>query len=41
MLGVLGYFAFFEVSLGCFRIGCVGLCYVLIGWVGFVDVGLS
>jgi len=22
-------------------IGCVGLCYVILGWVGFVVCGLS
>ena len=35
----------FEVGFGwvasrCFKVCCVDLCYVMLGWVGFVDVVL-
>ena len=28
------------VASGCFKVCCVDLCYVMLGWVGFVDVVL-
>ena len=31
---------FCWVASGCFKVYCVDLCYVMLGWVGFVDVGL-